>query len=48
MFSAAIVYAYNKGKLHTMTNTVTPLLAVVVSDLIVRDVLLTLTACVDV
>ncbi|KAH9999006.1 hypothetical protein BJV77DRAFT_1058565 [Russula vinacea] len=36
-FSAAIVYAHGKGKMVTLTNSVTPLLAVVVSYPIVEE-----------
>lgn len=38
VFSAAVVYAYDKGKPVTLANSVTPLLAVVVSYPIVEDV----------
>ena len=37
-FSAAVVYAHDKGKSITLVNSVTPLLAVVVSYPIVEDV----------
>jgi ion channel-forming bestrophin family protein len=37
LFSAAIVYAHGKGKMVTLTNSVTPLLAVVVSYPIVEE-----------
>jgi hypothetical protein len=37
-FSAGVVYAHEKGKIGTLTNSVTPLLAVVVSYPIVEDV----------
>jgi putative membrane protein len=37
-FSAGVVYAHDKGKSVTLANSVTPLLAVVVSYPIVEDV----------
>lgn len=37
-FSAAVVYAHDKGKSVTFANSVTPLLAVVVSNPIVEDI----------
>jgi hypothetical protein len=45
LFSAAVVYAYEKAQLVALTNSVTPLLSVVVSDLIMEDILALLTAC---
>jgi ion channel-forming bestrophin family protein len=39
IFSAAVVYAHNMGIPVTLTNSVTPLLAVVVSDRVIEDVL---------
>jgi ion channel-forming bestrophin family protein len=38
LFSAGIVYAYEQGKPVTLTNSVTPLLAVVVSDMVIKFV----------
>jgi putative membrane protein len=38
LFSVGVVYAHDKGKPVTLTNSVTPLLAVVVSYSIVEDV----------
>ncbi len=38
-FSAAVVYAHDKGKSVTLANSVTPLLAVVVSYPFVEDVI---------
>ena len=38
IFSAGVVYAHNKGITVTLANSVTPLLAVVVSHPIVEDI----------
>lgn len=38
VFSAGVVYAYDRGKSITLANSVTPLLAVVVSHPIVENV----------
>jgi hypothetical protein len=38
VFSAGVAYAYDNGKPVTMANSVTPILAVVVSHPIVEDV----------
>ena len=45
LFSAAVVYAYEKAQLVPLTNSVTPLLSIVVSDLLMEDILALLTAC---
>jgi hypothetical protein len=37
-FSAGVVYAHKKGKVAPLTNSVTPLLAVVVSHPVVENV----------
>ena len=39
IFSAVVVYAFKQGKPVTMTNAVTPLLAVVVSGLVIEFVI---------
>lgn len=45
LFSAGVVYAYEKDQPVTFTNSVTPLLSVVVSDFIVEHMLALLTSC---
>jgi hypothetical protein len=45
LFSAAVVYAYEKDLPVTFTNSITPLLSVVVSDFIMERILALLTSC---